>query len=450
MIIAISTALLIYIKLKQRNIIIYNMANIETSNWDDKQLYGKILADLPRCWRQLFMEPYINGERNMINKEFILAMNQLEPIIAMGGEFIYPLPYFMLAPFKLTPLNEVKVVLLGQDPYPNKAAQGLAFSSPKVEKSLAAIFDVLVSRGFIGAHPATGDLTSWAEQGVLLSNMALVVGGGAKHHKYWHKFTNEIMRYLHNHTDALFILFGGNAIKDTKEVITDPARRFEWGHPSPLNRDNRPNNPKRFANCDVFNRVNDALGEERAIKWGSVNPSVGPIQEKALDKDIVYAFTDGATSANGKPGSRTGWAYKIMCPNRPEVDYGDSGEVLSGSSNNRGELTAIHMALIKLSELYDEGVITKDTKVLLVGDNLICLQCVFVWARGWIDYDALHDKKNTDIIIPAFELYDAAKYKLDYEHVYSHQPQPPQHAERRLYIWNGNDIVDRAASAIIR
>ena len=154
---------------------------------------------------------------------------------------VYPDMYDIFNCFKQTPFNQVKAVILGQDPYHEYGqAHGLSFSVKKGVKfppSLNNIFKELKTD--LGYEPPnSGDLTSWAKQGVLLLNTTLTVREGqANSHKDcgWQWFTDEVIKVLSARNDPIvFILWGANA--RSKKKFIDKTKHFiiESAHPSPL------------------------------------------------------------------------------------------------------------------------------------------------------------------------------------------------------------------------
>lgn len=143
--------------------------------------------------------------------------------------------------FELTPLDKVKIVIIGQDPYPTEGvAMGLAFSvnkETKIPKSLHNMFLELVSDlGF--KYPSNGDLTSWCKNGVFLLNRILTVKKStplAHKNKGWEKFTERVIKEINKQDRKIvFILLGNEAIK-TKKLLDNPKHLIiEAPHPSPL------------------------------------------------------------------------------------------------------------------------------------------------------------------------------------------------------------------------
>ena len=183
---------------------------------------------------------------------------------------IYPDLYSIFNAMKKTPYSKVKAVILGQDPYHEPGqAHGLCFSVLKgtvPPPSLRNIFKELSDE--VGIPPAShGELTKWAENGVLLLNTVLTVRRGqANSHKGmgWEIFTDEVIRKLNERTEPMvFLLWGGNA-KAKRVLITNPQHLvLTAAHPSPLSAYNG------FFGCGHFRRCNEFLAEHgmEPIDW---------------------------------------------------------------------------------------------------------------------------------------------------------------------------------------
>jgi len=177
--------------------------------------------------------------------------------LAAGAVIYPPRPFRAL---ELTAPEQVHAVVLGQDPYHGPGqAEGLAFSvreGVKLPPSLRNIFKELAEDVGV-APPASGDLTGWARQGVLLLNAVLTVraGAAASHAgKGWETFTDEVIRTVSAKPErVVFILWGGYARK--KKALIDTSRHvvIESAHPSPLSAHNG------FFGSKPFSRANAAL-----------------------------------------------------------------------------------------------------------------------------------------------------------------------------------------------
>lgn len=174
------------------------------------------------------------------HKDYFLALKEfLEK--EYETEVVYPKKEKIFQAFELTPFENIKVVILGQDPYHGEnQAHGLSFSVEtdiKLPPSLRNIYKELASDLNIPVS-SQGNLTSWARQGVLLLNTVLTVRGGqANSHKGkgWEIFTDEVIRQLgHRETPIIFVLWGKQAIDKKKLIDTSKHKIIEGPHPSPL------------------------------------------------------------------------------------------------------------------------------------------------------------------------------------------------------------------------
>ncbi len=188
-----------------------------------------------------------------------------------AGQVVYPKNADIFRAFNDTPFDEVKVVILGQDPYhgPNQAL-GLSFSVQKgiaIPKSLINIYKELATDipGFV--KPAHGNLEEWAKQGVLLLNATLTVRAGeaASHQKKgWEVFTDEVIHTLsQKRTGLVFILWGAYA--QSKIPLIDQSKHhiIKSVHPSPLSVE------RGFWGSKPFSKANTYLAEEgeKPIDW---------------------------------------------------------------------------------------------------------------------------------------------------------------------------------------
>ena len=173
---------------------------------------------------------------------------------------VYPHPGEVFAALHLTPLSQVKVLILGQDPYHGPGqAHGLCFSVRRgtpPPPSLRNIFTEL--RDDLGIEPpAHGDLSVWARRGVLLLNATLTVRArqAASHQgKGWERFTDEVIRAVNDRPErVVFILWGNAARRKAALVDTDRHVVIESAHPSPLSAH------RGFFGSRPFSRANEAL-----------------------------------------------------------------------------------------------------------------------------------------------------------------------------------------------
>ncbi len=160
-----------------------------------------------------------------------------------GGNTVYPAGSNIFAAFAKTPLPEVKVVILGQDPYHNPGeAMGLSFSVPRGVRRPPSLLNVYKELNTDLEIPIAkhGDLTAWAEQGVLLLNSILTVRKNApkSHHRLgWERFTDAVISTISREREhVVFLLWGKSA--QSKAELVDQSRHLilEAAHPSPLAR----------------------------------------------------------------------------------------------------------------------------------------------------------------------------------------------------------------------
>lgn len=187
-----------------------------------------------------------------------------------NSKVIYPNMYDLFNALHFTPYKNVKVVILGQDPYHGpKQAHGLSFSvnpGVKTPPSLINIYKEL--HDDLGCYiPNNGYLKKWADQGVLLLNTVLTVRAGeanSHRNKGWEEFTNKIITILNEkETPIVFILWGNNAISKTN-LITNPKHLIiKSVHPSPLSAS------RGFFGSRPFSKTNDFLisTKQTPIDW---------------------------------------------------------------------------------------------------------------------------------------------------------------------------------------
>jgi uracil-DNA glycosylase len=188
-----------------------------------------------------------------------------------AGKAIYPPDDQVFSAFDLTPIHEVKVVILGQDPYHQPGqAHGLCFSvqpSIKTPPSLVNIYKELAYDvpGF--EVPDHGYLSSWAEQGVLMINTVLTVEQGKAHSHAkcgWEAFTDAVIAELNEHCQGVvFLLWGSHAQKKGKIIDRQRHLVLQAPHPSPLSA------YKGFLGCGHFSQTNAYLSERglAPIDW---------------------------------------------------------------------------------------------------------------------------------------------------------------------------------------
>ena len=205
-----------------------------------------------------FHEPYMIELR-----KFLLERKRARAVLYPPGPDIFNA-------LDSTPFEQVKVVILGQDPYHGPAqAHGLCFSvrlGVPTPPSLINIFKEIQSDLGIPT-PNHGNLQSWAKQGVLLLNSVLTVergNAGAHQGKGWERFTDQVVRHLNADRDKLvFLLWGSYALKKGAVIDRDRHCVLTAPHPSPLSAH------RGFFGCQHFSKANEYLQENEAkpIEW---------------------------------------------------------------------------------------------------------------------------------------------------------------------------------------
>lgn len=189
------------------------------------------------------------------------------------GARIYPPSRQLFSAFDATPFDQVKVVILGQDPYHGAGqAHGLSFSVPpgiEIPPSLSNIYKEL-QQDLGMSKPYHGCLLSWAQQGVLLMNAVLTVEHGrpGSHQKRgWEHFTDHVIDMLNQHREGIvFLLWGSYAQAKGARIDTKKHCVFHAPHPSPLSAH------RGFFGCKHFSLANQYLIEhnQTPIRWQSV------------------------------------------------------------------------------------------------------------------------------------------------------------------------------------
>ncbi|MFP3013756.1 MAG: uracil-DNA glycosylase [Arsenophonus sp. NC-XBC3-MAG3] len=192
------------------------------------------------------------------------------------GTIIYPPQKDVFNAFRYTELSEVKVVILGQDPYhgPNQA-HGLSFSvRPRipVPPSLVNMYKELAKDIIDFQYPDHGYLVSWGKQGVFLLNTVLTVEQGKAHshmHLGWEKFTDKVIAVINQYcVGVVFLLWGSHAQKKGKFIDNQKHLVLKAPHPSPLSAH------RGFFGCRHFSKTNETLIKQglRPINWMPIIP----------------------------------------------------------------------------------------------------------------------------------------------------------------------------------
>jgi uracil-DNA glycosylase len=268
-----------------------------------------IFADIHPSWKKIFFssafKPIINACFSELDDDLASKGVTRRHVVKNGMHaYLRPEPANIFDAFRYFDANNLRAIVVGQDPYPSlKNACGMSFSVPRetgeLSKSLNNIFAALKNSGFIERPPTHGSFTNIAEQGVLFLNRYLtrtpniqrsdsggiyVNGDKGKDsdcmHKFWSKFTDKLLAYLagefltqrSNYGDQhiTVMLWGAKAQELEKQIreatsacsTVDRVHVLKWRHPSPQSYIGVPkDHPDRFEFCDHFTRTNEILDE---------------------------------------------------------------------------------------------------------------------------------------------------------------------------------------------
>ena len=237
-----------------------------------------------KSWNELFTELFND-------KRFIIISNKLKEAIEKNAENLYPKPNYLFKAFSMTPFHEIKVVIIGQDPYFNHyvykdricpEAYGLSFSVPygiPIPSSLDNIYKNLYKFKHINKYPSNGCLDYWAYQGCLMLNSSLSVIEKEKkcHQVEWKWFTDKIINYIsENKKKVVFVLWGAEAYSKINLIDSDKHEVIISSHPSGFSAHQPFKSYKSFNEQDHFGLINSYLTEK--IDW-------------AIPDSIYYAFS---------------------------------------------------------------------------------------------------------------------------------------------------------------
>ena len=203
-----------------------------------------------------YEKEYFKNLLNYINEEY-------------NNKTVYPLKENIFKALEYTDYNDIKVVILGQDPYHGEGeAQGLSFSIPndiRITPSLRNIFKEL--KNDLNIERTNTDLTDWAKQGILLLNAILTVCKDtplSHKDKGWETFTDEIIKKINEREDPVIFILWGNYARSKKKLITNKNHYIiESAHPSPLSAS------RGFFDSKPFSKTNNILISinKESIRW---------------------------------------------------------------------------------------------------------------------------------------------------------------------------------------
>lgn len=236
-------------------------------NWDWKTTLISFIENknYPTEWKDFF-------ENEKVKKEISKISNLINDCV-LNNVIVYPNIDCVFNTFKIN-IKDIKVVLLGQDPYHDGNAVGLCFSVPlnsRINPSLKNIYTELKNEGY--KPKENGDVSHWLSQGVMMLNTALTVESGKpeSHLSFWVDFIKMVLERIKNETENVaWLLMGAKALA-FKNFVNEAKGHvaFCTSHPSPFSANSSFRNMPAFIGSNVFKNINDFLIEnnKKIIYW---------------------------------------------------------------------------------------------------------------------------------------------------------------------------------------
>ncbi len=228
----------------------------------------KITNQLDPAWKAHFEQEFA--------QDYMIKLREFLKTEKQNRQVIYPPNDLWFNAFLQTPFDEIKVVIVGQDPYHGDGqAHGLSFSVPdgiKIPPSLRNIYKEL-KRDLGVDIPTSGNLEAWAKQGVLLLNASLTVraGDANSHSKQgWLRFTNSCIQSVNQHKEGVVFLAWGRFAHDVCLVVdSDKHCVIKTSHPSPLGANKTGKDFSAFFGSGCFSLANEYLAGhgEKPVQW---------------------------------------------------------------------------------------------------------------------------------------------------------------------------------------
>lgn len=325
--------------------------------------------------------------------------------------------------FRIDP-NGIRVVIIGQDPYPGcdskskqKYANGLSFSTT-AKTTPASLRNIFSCLNRLGYKTESNDLMPWLLQGVFLLNMSLTtqVGITRKHSDIWKTFISNIigdLSIMHKGSKLSFMLWGKDA-QSLECHIKGKHNVLKWSHPSPM-ADNQLEDSKKFINCNHFDDL-------KCINWNT--------------GDRIVIYTDGGGFVEGKCSFGIYWTDILKLGGLVQSyeyelkDYIHTTSVHKTPTSQRGEYLAMCYALWIIDMFGLKN-------VLIITDSQNVKGILTEWSKKDEKY------KNDDLVKIMRSIYNKNKKYIDIEHVKSHC--------KEASIYNkGNEIADKIASNMLK
>lgn len=362
---------------------------------------------------------------------------------------------------KLTPFDQLKVCILGMDPYPNpENAHGLAFSCLNgVPASLKNIYMAIENNGFSLQKPYIGNLSKWAKQGVLLLNTAFStkIHISAAHLHIWKPYAEKLINKLQMHIQ-IWILWGNPAQEYAKIINPVKCKIFKWRHPSPLAQ--TCDDSLKFRNCDHFRLINEHLTMTglSSIEWDPQDqkPSSNILKCENFfncNNTKVVVFTDGGCHPNVKSPAAIGkYAAIFACGPfkgllRGQLEkYDQTGYY---ASNIRAEGMAIIRVLQFLAISENKS---KWTKCVIILDCEFWKNMIEQFMPSWNEAK-FRKQANSDLTSLMWNLYQTHQKNASIEliHMKSHNKtgwKTHKIGTKERFMYEMNNLADKYCSVV--
>ena len=405
----------------------------------EQKLIETLVNSIPAKWKPIFLQDPESSK--LLGHVFKAIMPDIDKICPQVED--------VFNAFRFTDPENVKVVIVGQDPYHTLGvADGLCFSTQPgndIPPSLKNIYAALMN-GSIEESPTHACLNNWAAQGVLMINSALTtkLGVAGEHTKIWASWTKWLTQHLSdNYEELTFLLWGGKAQAICEKVDTTKHLVWVYIHPSPMA--NTVPEPLRFDKCPHFELVSEWYLDkfDKKFNWNPTQPT--------------FVYTDGACKGNGQAGAKAG--YGVYFQSGPleglqvysPLPTGEYNGVVMKQTNIRSEM----LAAIDALEIYMEHG--------CVGPLYLIIDCEFVmkvldnWLDMWSRKNKIDQMKNPDLLWRLKSVVDRVRkwqkrlgLKFKVIHVYSHIEKKkktiPQKGTEEYKFWQGNERADQLSN----